>query len=465
MEDDETIAILIAVFFIRVIGGTVVYANIGSFGMGYPINSTVCTTLDRTIIPVPVSSDLPPLLPYQVVNYSEYGYGHWQYADGSDYQKRLDLMPDTYTSVSVNGSTRLLHFFTMSDIHITDKETPAQGIYSGYRGGNPSGYSPVMLYTTQVLDAAVQTVNVLHKREPFDFGLFLGDAINNNQYNELRWYIDVIDGKTVNPDSGAKDDPIPGPLNDYQDTYKAAGLNASIPWYQAIGNHDQFWMGTNVPDANLKQTLISNRIINLGDVFSDSRGLDSRGFYMGSIDGQIRYGDVIGAGPVSDFSTPPTIHSADPDRRALSRSDWMGEFFNSSSDPAGHGFNKSDLPTGFACYSFEPRSDVPIKVIVLDDTQNDTDTNTSLFMYGSLDTARYAWLVNELDKGQAEGKLMIVAAHIPIRDELPNSSRLWTPASPVSESHSLAVGACAPEHRDRIPVNGPRSSRAWLLGG
>jgi metallophosphoesterase (TIGR03768 family) len=321
----------------------------------------------------------------------------------------------------------------MTDVHITDKDIPAQGVYSGYKGGNLSGYSAVMLSTTQVLDAAVQTVNALHQQNPFDFGIFLGDAINGSQYNELRWYIEILDGMTVNPDSGDKDDPFPGPLNDYQDRYKAAGLNKTNPWYQALGNHDQFWMGTNVPNAYLNQTLTSEDILNLGDISSDPLGLDSRGSYMGSINGSTPYGDVIGAGPVKDFKEPPKVLAADPDRRAISRSEWMGEFFTTSSSPKGHGFNLCDVATGFACYSFEPKSDVPIKVIVLEDTQRDTDLNVGPYMYGSLDTARYDWLVNELDKGEAEGKLMIIAAHIPIRNELPNSSKLWTPISPVSE--------------------------------
>jgi hypothetical protein len=72
-------------------------------------------------------------------------------------------------------------------------------------------------------------------------------------------------------------------------------------------------------------------------------------------------------------------------------------------------------------------------VIVLDDTQKDTDPDTRLFYFASLDTARYDWLVNELDSGQNEGKLMIIAAHIPIRNEPRNTSQLWTPASPVPE--------------------------------
>ena len=61
----------------------------------------------------------------------------------------------------------LLTFFSMSDIHITDKESPAQALYSGVTGTfgntNTSAYSPIILSTTHVLDAAVQTINALHE--------------------------------------------------------------------------------------------------------------------------------------------------------------------------------------------------------------------------------------------------------------------------------------------------------------
>ena len=102
-----------------------------------------------------------------------------------------------------------------------------------------------MLYTTHVLDAAIRTVNGLNSQNPFDLGLALGDMANATQYNELRWFIDILDGKTIKPYSGGVKDPVPGPGNDYQDEYKAAGLVPSIPWYATMGNHDHFWEGAN----------------------------------------------------------------------------------------------------------------------------------------------------------------------------------------------------------------------------
>jgi metallophosphoesterase (TIGR03768 family) len=406
---------------------------------GYPIASDVETTQQRTIIPDAVPSGAAKIFPYEISKYAANGYGNWSYGTGISAEKRLDIMPAAYNGTTASNTARLLHFFTMSDIHISDKETPAQAIYAGYKGGNPSAYSAGMLSTTQVLDAAVQTINALHKQDPFDFGIALGDAINNNQYNELRWYIDVLDGKTINPDSGVKDDPVAGPYNDYQDEYKAAGLNTTIPWYQTLGNHDHFWMGAFPLNDYIRQTLTGEYILNLGANPTDPLFLDSRGFYMGAIDGRTPYGDITGAGPVSDFLDGAPTVPADPNRRSLLRSEWMSEFFNTTSSPKGHGFNQTDVSTGFACYAFEPKSDIPIKVIVLDDTQKDTDPDIGSYAaYASLDNERYDWLVSELDKGQAEGKLMIIAAHIPIRDELPNSSRLWSPISQVSEQELIA---------------------------
>lgn len=373
--------------------------------------SRAFTTLERTVIPITVPTLPVTVLPNEIAKFSQYGLGAWYYGPGLPFQKRLDLMPAAYVNNTVTNAAHLLHFFAMTDIHLTDKESPAQVLYLGLaNNGNSSAYSPNMLYSTHVLDAAVRTVNTLHKEQPFDFGISLGDNCNNAQYNELRWFIDIFDGKRINPDSGPKDDPIPGPGNDYQDEFQAEGLDMDIPWYQVYGNHDNIWMGSYPENDYLREAHTSEDILNIGDVFTNPLGIDSRSFYVGVVDGRTKYGNVIGAGPVE--TTPRLKVVADPNRRSLLRKEWMSEFFKTSTKPSGHGFSQSNIDNDFACYSFEPKSEVPIKVIVLDDQQRSDIFD--VHSQGALDEERFKWLISELDKGQAEGQLMIISSHLPL---------------------------------------------------
>lgn len=394
------------------------------------------TTYTRTIVPIELPSALSLIKPYEISKFSEYGYGVWQYGEGLRYDKRLDLMPANYNGAAVTASARLLNFFAMTDIHITDKESPVQAIYFGIRNnGIISAYSPAMLYSTQMLDAVIQTINSINQFNRFDFGISLGDVCNNAQYNELRWFINVLDGKDINPDSGIKDDPVPGPDNDYQDEFRAVGIDKSIPWYAAIGNHDHFWMGTNPVNDYIRQTSIGPDILQMGDIFLPG-GFNRKDFYVGAVDGKTVFGDIVGAGPVE--STTPRKVPADPNRRLLSRNEWMNEFNNTSSNPIGHGFNQSN---GSGCYTFEPASNVPVKIIVLDDTQSENDADVHGYGHGSLNKENYDWLVGELDKGQSEGKLMIIAAHIPIGVRMEGALGAyigWSSLAAVSEANLIA---------------------------
>jgi hypothetical protein len=141
---------------------------------------------------------------------------------------------------------------------------------------------------------------------------------------------------------------------------------------------------------------------------------------MGVVDGTKEYGDLIDAGPVAN----PIV--ADPKRRSLSMRAWMGEFFNTTSKPIGHGFTKQMIEEGFACYSFYPKADIPIKVIVLDDTDK-----VGCGAAAALDQKRYAWLLQELDEGEAAGELMVICAHIPIRPYAQNPPPANNPYYPL----------------------------------
>ncbi|HNX03982.1 MAG TPA: TIGR03768 family metallophosphoesterase [Opitutales bacterium] len=378
---------------------------------GYPIAPDVYSTVFRKVVPDALPGNAETINPYEISKFAANGYGLWHYEAGRDYGKRLDLMPGDYDA-SATGSARLLHFFSISDIHLVDEESPAQRIADGYMVPDaPSAYTPAMMLTTQVLDAAVQTINAMDERDNFDFGIALGDACHNSEYAELRWYIDILDGKVITPDTGIKDDPVTGPSNDYQDTFKAAGLTPSIPWYQTLGNHDHQWGGAYPVTDYLRPFYTGTDILLLGNL--ETEGIDARTTYMGVFDGSSPDGVIYGAGPVADFPDgAPQVPAADADRYSLLPTEWMNEFFTTTSTPVGHGFSQDNVTSGNARYTFEPKSDIPIRVIVMDDTETADDFIIDAFGY--LTQERFDWLVNELDKGQADGKLMIIAAHVPI---------------------------------------------------
>ena len=354
-------------------------------------------------------------MPGQLARYAPNGYGVWTQIEDSG----IDYMSPEMDSDTVNNgwttnpslAAMLLTFFTISDPHVADKESPARVNFFGcdypvIPGGNAAAYSGVILYTPQVLDAAIQTINALHKVTPFDCGIALGDACDNTQYNELRWYMDVIDGKMIHPSSGAHK----GVHDiDYQKPFQAAGLDKSIPWYQAVGNHDQFWMGGALVDDHVRKILVGPHVLNINLSPDFATILTTSGFYMGVVDGSKPYGNIIYAGPQGDFHKPPTI-APDPQRRSLWINQWMNEFRNTTSQPVGHGFTPEMIKNGFACYHFYPRADVPIKVIVLDDT----DKSGLACSCGALDEERFQWLQNEFQEGQNADELMIVCSHVPV---------------------------------------------------
>jgi len=84
------------------------------------------------------------------------------------------------------------------------------------------------------------------------------------------------------------------------------------------------------------------------------------------------------------------------------------------------------------CYSFIPESDIPVKVIVLDNTMKDNDPPYQEGIYGhaSLDNGRYEWLMAQLQAGQDANQLMIIAAHIPIGVVSENNAMSWIPVTP-----------------------------------
>lgn len=117
------------------------------------------TTADARYVPVAPSStsNLPEL--DEANTFAQKGYGVSKFIGGLDYITHTDLLKPGY-KVYRNNSKELLHFFTLSDVHVTDVQSPAQALK--YNRKATGGYTPTFLYSTQELDAAVKSINKIN---------------------------------------------------------------------------------------------------------------------------------------------------------------------------------------------------------------------------------------------------------------------------------------------------------------
>ncbi len=335
--------------------------------------------------------------------------------------------------------TAVLSFAHLTDVHIVDAQSPARVEYvdrfeDKYSESDPttglftSAYRPQEILTTQVADAMVRAINQIRKGpvtgKSLAFAIQTGDNADNCQLNEVRWNIDVLDGKVLTPDSGSLSTyegvadrkhydqhywhPEPGPANQ-QDLYHTefgfpdvGGLLAAavrpfdpvgltIPWYSVFGNHDGLVQGNFprtfqldvVARGNLKATAIPPGL-SQADIKRAFETLDSVA--------------LLGAASL----TSANVVSADQARKVLSRKEVVEEHFKTTGKPVGHGFTATNRTQGTAYYSFE--SGTAVRCIVLD------TVNPNGYADGSLDQAQFTWLQNLLS-GTTDRHVLIFSHH------------------------------------------------------
>ena len=245
------------------------------------------------------------------------GDNHLEFMSGEDH-----LVLEAPPGFRLRKPRSILNFLQMSDFQIIDEESPARVEFlDGSQrptAGSPSGpfasgYRPHDSLSTQIQEAMVRAAR--NTTSPItsarlQLTILTGDNADSQQYNETRWFIDILDGKKrIDPNSGiptALCEATPGSiydgvrgggvtgatdngyyepdssgansdgdgyspdanvnraetggsggrsvvLRDFPGLFEAANhpflaLGIDMPWYSAFGNHDALIQG-NSPEA------------------------------------------------------------------------------------------------------------------------------------------------------------------------------------------------------------------------
>ncbi len=304
---------------------------------------------------------------------------------------------------------RLVH---LSDPQILDEESPARIV--GAELLVPPAWRPQEAYTTQLLDGTIRAINNLHRSgQAVDFAVMTGDATDNSQANEWRWFLEVMDGGALNPLSGVDDRPAidrPPPHLDPHAPFVAEGLYRQglhgplpdIPWYGVVGNHDRFAVGA-FPIIDVGEL----RLAPLPFVYPVS--LLFPALLLPTT--RLAFGPITPAhpGPPTPLNVATWIPE-NPERRFLTTAEAIGTHFRTRSTPPGHGFAAG----GPSWYSVAPRPG--LRLIALDTALPDVPVPSLPHVAGTLSTAQMQFLAEALDLAEQHDEWVIVATHHPSQD-------------------------------------------------
>ena len=402
---------------------------------------------------------------------------------------RLKLMPGWKRVVRDDLGTRprkgrlarrrsLLYFAQLSDFQLADEESPARAEVLDI--GNSvfeSAWRPQEALEPVTVDEVIRQVNRFvtsplrnrgRRRARLALTITTGDSADNQQINEVSWVVRLLEGGTLNPNSGVEggvcgllagpkgeaarytgvqdDDDVlesgrfydpdrpsgafaawpryPGLMDRAQQPFEAAGLKR--PSYVTFGNHD-------------------------GEVQGNVHALQALDDLAR---GCVKPLSLTGIGGLGALSTSPArsiVVPPDPARGFADRPTYKALHATGRQADA-HGFGHVDRAELVASkgaatyYAFSPRPG--LRLIAINTVAEGDFLNSN----GNLDAPQLAWLRRELDDAERDNELVIVFGHHPIRS--------LTNRAPDEDAGACALRAVTGPGCDLDP----RSSRPIQLG-
>jgi metallophosphoesterase (TIGR03767 family) len=369
------------------------------------------------------------------------GYRRLVAGPGWSHVVRTDLVHSgTAAATPADGVEVLLTVAHLSDLHVCDSQSPARVEFLD-RWADPD--SPIVdvvgevgtyraqdMLTAQVVDSCVRAINAVPRGPvggaPVELAVVTGDNTDNAHSNELGWYVTLLEGGPVHPDSGdrsryegvadddlfddrfwhpeaEKDDiprarygfpTVPGLLAAMRAPFIAAGLG--VDWLAVHGNHDKLVQGTIVGDRFVSAVAVGD-----SKPIALPAGLD-----LAEVGALLERLATSAPAAVLELGRGQMRSvTADPGRRITTREEFVGAHFGTGARPLGHGFDAGNRASGLAYYRHDRG---PVTILVLDTVDEYGGWQ------GSLDLEQFGWLQRELAAADAERRYVVLASHHPL---------------------------------------------------
>ncbi|GCB49370.1 TIGR03767 family metallophosphoesterase [Streptomyces sp. NL15-2K] len=395
-----------------------------SAGVGYalrPTDSRAATTdtgARPAEAPVAQSRRAPaaPLAPYTrgttlaTVAAPRTSSGYRRLGDGPGWNRRVRGELAAPKTGRAGRRTTLAAFVQLTDLHLIDAQHPMRLEY--LRSADIHAWRPHEALTVHGAVSLVERINALRGAPvtgaPLHFAMTTGDNTDNNAGSELEWFLKVMSGGRITPNTGdprryegvqnsglkqywqpdttARDADkqlgfphLEGFLAAAVRELNSPGLN--LPWYSTVGNHDSMplgcyglgdsWLAEYAVGGKKLMSLSASEAKKLQDTIKNDEDPKGTGFR-----------DLLKA-------HTRDMRSVTPDERRAPYT--AAEYLKAHLDPThrglgpvGHGYSTANLDTGTQYYSFRIADDVI--GISLDTTDPGGHYN------GSIGTAQLKWL-------------------------------------------------------------------------
>ncbi|GGW37322.1 metallophosphoesterase [Streptomyces lucensis JCM 4490] len=395
-----------------------------SAGAGYALRPTdghAATTAEEPAAHSRQASAKTPLAPYTKgttlasVAAPRNSSGYRRLGDGPGWKRVVRAELATPKAGRAGRRRTLAAFVQFTDLHLMDVQHPLR--WEFLRAGDPHAWRPHEALTVPGAVSLVERVNALRGAPvtgaPLHFVMTTGDNTDNNAHSELEWFMKVMSGGRITPNTGdprhyegvqnsglklywqpdstARDNDkalgfphLKGFLAAAIREVRSPGLN--LPWYSTVGNHDFLPLGAygSHGDPYLAEAAIGGRKLMTASAADARKILDS-----------VKHAtDPKGAG-YRDFlkAHARSMRSVTPDERRAPYT--PADYLKAHLDPAhqghgpvGHGYSTANLDAGTQYYVFRVSDDV---IGISLDT-----TDPGGHYEGSVGTAQLKWLEKTL---------------------------------------------------------------------